>query len=98
MIGHALGYVGVVEDHAKGTLHYHLLIMGGLTPHLLQWIITTREVWIKLLSPTPLTGKHCKISLSIVNAAIQQSTVPPYVDEAQNGQHVDIHQSQADAD
>ena len=44
MIGHALGYIGVVEDHAKGTLHYHLLIMGGLTPHLLQWFITTREV------------------------------------------------------
>ena len=44
VIGHALGYIGVVEDHAKGTLHYHLLIMGGLTPHLLQQFITTREV------------------------------------------------------
>ena len=44
VIGHALGYIGVVEDHAKGTSHYHLLIMGGLTPHLLQWFITTREV------------------------------------------------------
>ena len=44
VIGHALGYIGVVEDHAKGTLHYHLLIMGGLTPHLLQRFITTREV------------------------------------------------------
>ena len=43
-IGHALGYIGVVEDHAKGTLHYHLLIMAGLTPHLLQQFITTREV------------------------------------------------------
>ena len=31
VIGHALGYIGVVEDHAKGTLHYHLLIIGGLT-------------------------------------------------------------------
>ena len=44
VIGHALGYIGVVEDHAKGTLHYHLLIMGGLTPRLLQRFITTREV------------------------------------------------------
>ena len=44
VIGHALGYIGVVEDHAKGTLHYPLLIIGGLTPHLLQWFITTREV------------------------------------------------------
>ena len=44
VIGHALGYIGVVEDHARGTLHYHLLIMGGLTPHLLQWFITTKEV------------------------------------------------------
>ena len=48
VIGHALGYTGVVEDHAKGTLHYHLLIMGGLTPHLLQWFISTREVCQKI--------------------------------------------------
>ena len=30
--------------------------------------------WIELLSPTPLNGKHCKISLNIVNAAIHQLT------------------------
>ena len=44
VIGHALGYIGVMENHTKGTLHYHLLMMGGLTPHLLKRFITTREV------------------------------------------------------
>ena len=36
ILGHALAYIGVVEDHAKGTLHYHLLFFGGLSPYLLQ--------------------------------------------------------------
>lgn len=36
VLGHTLAYIGVVEDHAKGTLHYHLLFFGGLSPYLLQ--------------------------------------------------------------
>jgi hypothetical protein len=28
--------VGVIEDHARGTVHFHLLFYGGLTPYLLQ--------------------------------------------------------------
>ena len=34
--GHCQAILGVVEDHAKGTLHYHLLFFGGLSPYLLQ--------------------------------------------------------------
>jgi hypothetical protein len=33
--GYCQAILGVVEDHAKGTLHYHLLFFGGLSPYLL---------------------------------------------------------------
>ena len=56
------------------------------------------EKLIELVFPTPLTGKHCKISLTLSMQQFSNRQVLPYVDEAQNGQHVDIHQSQADAD
>lgn len=36
VFGHTIAYIGVVEDHAKGTLHYHILIWAGLTPYALQ--------------------------------------------------------------
>jgi hypothetical protein len=36
IFGHPLAYLAVVEDHAKGTLHYHLIFFGGLPPYVLQ--------------------------------------------------------------
>ena len=42
--GHTLGYVGTVEDHQKGTLHYHLIVFGSLTPFLLQRFASIGEV------------------------------------------------------
>jgi hypothetical protein len=36
IFGHTLAYYGVVEDHQKGTLHYHLIIYGGVPPYILQ--------------------------------------------------------------
>ena len=36
LLGTCLSYVGVVEDHQRGTLHYHLLFFGGLDPFVLQ--------------------------------------------------------------
>ena len=35
-IGHTLAIGGCVEDHAKGTLHFHFIVYGGLPPALLQ--------------------------------------------------------------
>jgi len=34
--GHSLAFVGAVEDHQKGTLHYHIILFGSLPPSLLQ--------------------------------------------------------------
>jgi hypothetical protein len=36
IFGHALAAIGVIEDHAKGTVHFHLLLYGGLSPYVLQ--------------------------------------------------------------
>ena len=36
ILGHPLEYLAVVEDHAKGTIHYHLIFFGSLPPYLLQ--------------------------------------------------------------
>ena len=36
IFGRPLAYYGVNEDHAKGTLHNHIAMWGGLNPHLLQ--------------------------------------------------------------
>ena len=40
ILGHCLSYIAVVEDHAKGTLHYHLLFFGGLSPSGLDFVAT----------------------------------------------------------
>ena len=29
ILGHCLSYIGVVEDHARGTLHYNLLFLAA---------------------------------------------------------------------
>ena len=31
-----MSLIGVIEDHAKGMVHFHLIFFGGLTPYLLQ--------------------------------------------------------------
>ena len=36
VLGTCLAYIGVVEDHQRGTLHYHFLIFGGMEPYVLQ--------------------------------------------------------------
>ena len=36
LMGHICCVIGVPEDHARGTLHYHFLIFGGLRPYVFQ--------------------------------------------------------------
>ena len=36
ILGHAQAIIGVMEDHARGTLHFHLIFIGGLSPHVLK--------------------------------------------------------------
>jgi len=36
IFGCPMALIGVIEDHARGTVHFHLLFFGGLTPYLLQ--------------------------------------------------------------
>ena len=44
VVGHVLAYIGVVEDHAKGTIHYHLIFFGGLPPYVLQRFACMPEI------------------------------------------------------
>jgi hypothetical protein len=48
IFGSCLAYIGVVEDHAKGTLHYHILFFGGLSPFLLQRFSTLPDICAKI--------------------------------------------------
>ena len=36
VMGHTCFVIGVPEDHARGTLHYHFLVFGGLRPYVFQ--------------------------------------------------------------
>ena len=36
IFGHPLYAIGVTEDHSRGTLHWHISILAGLTPYALQ--------------------------------------------------------------
>ena len=38
IIGHLLAYFGVHETQYRGTLHFHLIAYGGITPELLEAI------------------------------------------------------------
>ena len=36
IFGHVIAYFGCVETQARGALHFHIVIWGGITPHLLE--------------------------------------------------------------
>ena len=36
IIGNTLSFIGVVEDHVKGTLHFHIIFFGSISPYILQ--------------------------------------------------------------
>lgn len=36
VFGHPLYYIGVTEDHSRGTLHWHIQLLSGITPYVLQ--------------------------------------------------------------
>ncbi len=36
IFGHPLYAVGVTEDHSRGTLHWHISLLAGIPPHVLQ--------------------------------------------------------------
>ena len=42
--GFTLAFNGTVEDHTKGTLHYHLIIYGSLPPYILQRLANLEEI------------------------------------------------------
>ena len=44
IFGFPMCLYGVIEDHAKGTLHTHLSIWGGILPWILQRYATVEEV------------------------------------------------------
>lgn len=36
VFGHPLYYIGVTEDHSRGTLHWHIQLLSGIPPYVLQ--------------------------------------------------------------
>ena len=44
ILGHCLAIIGVTEEHAKGTLHFHLLIYGGILPYAMQEFASIPEL------------------------------------------------------
>jgi hypothetical protein len=48
IFGYPMCMVGVIEDHARGTVHFHLLFYGGLTPYLLQRFASMSTVYEKI--------------------------------------------------
>jgi len=44
ILGHCQALIGVMEDHARGTLHFHTLFIGGLSPFALQKYATTPDL------------------------------------------------------
>ena len=36
IMGSIFSYVGAVEDHMKGTLHFHIILFGSISPYVLQ--------------------------------------------------------------
>ena len=48
IFGHVLSYAGVVEDHVKGTLHFHLILFGSITSYVLQELSKVNEICTKI--------------------------------------------------
>jgi hypothetical protein len=44
VFGFTLAFNGTVEDHVKGTLHYHLILYGSIPPYLLQRFANIRLI------------------------------------------------------
>ena len=48
ILGFALAFIGVTEDHAKGHLHWHLTVNAGLTAYALQRFANLKELCEKI--------------------------------------------------
>ena len=44
IIGRILSFVGVVEDHMKGTLHFHFIFFGSISSYVLQELSQLQDV------------------------------------------------------
>ena len=48
IIGNTLAFIGVVEDHVKGTLHFHLIFFGSISPYVLQELSNVQHICNKV--------------------------------------------------
>ena len=48
VLGHGQCILAVVEDHAKGTIHYHLLFFGGISSSVLQRFAGMQDICLQL--------------------------------------------------
>ena len=48
IIGNILAFVGVIEDHMKGTLHFHLVLIGSISPYVLQELANIQDICDKV--------------------------------------------------
>jgi len=78
VFGNTLAFIGVVEDHAKGTLHYHILVFGGVTPYVLQRFVYIEEL-NKVLAETLDTMYQSSLPTNvhihnIIRTVLQENT------------------------
>ena len=44
ILGYPMSILGVIEDHAKGTVHFHVLFFGGVSPYVMQRFAGMEEI------------------------------------------------------
>jgi hypothetical protein len=62
VLGYTQALVGVMEEHARATLHYHIVFFGGLTPFVLQEFAAVPDI--------------CAAIVRVIDSQYQ-STLPP---------------------
>jgi hypothetical protein len=78
IFGHCLAYIGVVEDHAKGTLHYHILLYGGLSPYLLQRFASLGQVCDAISKALDEMYRSSLPEKSLYNSVMKRIVKRPY--------------------
>jgi hypothetical protein len=48
ILGYCFTIIGVMEEHAKGTLHFHLIIWAGISPYALQELAGIPELCVAI--------------------------------------------------
>ena len=73
-----MAYIGVVKDHAKGTLHYHILLYGGLSPYLLQRFASLGQICNAISKALDEMYRSSLPEKSLYNSVMKRIMKRPY--------------------